>query len=215
MVGRAKDLIIRGGHNVDPAAIEDTLLEHPAVTAAAAVGRPDPHAGEVPVAFVTVAPGSKLAGPELKAWVAEHVPSVPPPQSTSRSSTRSRSPRSASRTSPSFGAGRPSRRPARRLPATRSPIGSAPVCSTSDMVPSGLTRDRRRRGSSFLKIPGVCTGYLRRVMLRHVELALVRPGVGPWTARPVEPVREYQRAPKRSAWQAAAPLPAWSRPASL
>ena len=30
LVGRAKDLIIRGGHNVDPAAIEDTLLEHPA-----------------------------------------------------------------------------------------------------------------------------------------------------------------------------------------
>jgi fatty-acyl-CoA synthase len=73
LVGRAKDLIIRGGHNIDPAAIEDTLLEHPAVTAAAAVGRPDAHAGEVPVAFATVAPGSKLAGPELKAWAAEHV----------------------------------------------------------------------------------------------------------------------------------------------
>ena len=43
------------------------------MTAAAAVGRPDAHAGEVPVAFATVAPGSKLAGPELKASAAEHV----------------------------------------------------------------------------------------------------------------------------------------------
>jgi fatty-acyl-CoA synthase len=73
LVGRARDLIIRGGHNIDPAAIEDALLEHPAVTSASAVGRPDVHAGEVPVAFATVAPGSKLTGQELKAWAAEHV----------------------------------------------------------------------------------------------------------------------------------------------
>ena len=58
LVGRAKDLIIRGGHNIDPAVIEDALLEHPAVTAAAAVGRPDAHAGEVPVAYVTLAAGA-------------------------------------------------------------------------------------------------------------------------------------------------------------
>ena len=60
LAGRAKDLIIRGGHNIDPATIEDALLAHPDVTAAAAVGRPDPHSGEVPVAFVTLAPGSEL-----------------------------------------------------------------------------------------------------------------------------------------------------------
>ena len=41
LAGRAKDLIIRGGHNIDPAVIEDALLAHPQVTAAAAVGRPD------------------------------------------------------------------------------------------------------------------------------------------------------------------------------
>ena len=57
LTGRAKDLIIRGGHNIDPAIIEDALLAHPQVTAAAAVGRPDVHAGEVPVAYVTLAPG--------------------------------------------------------------------------------------------------------------------------------------------------------------
>ena len=58
LAGRAKDLIIRGGHNIDPAVIENALLAHPAVTAAQAVGRPDVHAGEVPVAFVTLTPGA-------------------------------------------------------------------------------------------------------------------------------------------------------------
>ncbi|MEW1910020.1 acyl-CoA synthetase [Kitasatospora sp. NPDC085895] len=74
LVGRAKDLIIRGGHNIDPAAIEDTLLAHPEVTAAAVVGRPDPHAGEVPVAYVTLAPCARSNPAELLAWAAERVP---------------------------------------------------------------------------------------------------------------------------------------------
>ena len=74
LAGRAKDLIIRGGHNIDPATIEDALLEHPDVTAAAAVGRPDPHAGEVPVAFVTLLPGAERTPDELEAWAADHVP---------------------------------------------------------------------------------------------------------------------------------------------
>jgi fatty-acyl-CoA synthase len=74
LAGRAKDLIIRGGHNIDPQGIEDALLEHPAVTMAAAVGRPDPHAGEVPVAFVTVAPGSAVTAEALHAWAQEHAP---------------------------------------------------------------------------------------------------------------------------------------------
>jgi acyl-CoA synthetase (AMP-forming)/AMP-acid ligase II len=74
LVGRAKDLIIRGGHNIDPAVIENALLAHPAVAAAQAVGRPDVHAGEVPVAFVTLAPGSTTTPEELKTWAAQHVP---------------------------------------------------------------------------------------------------------------------------------------------
>jgi fatty-acyl-CoA synthase len=74
LAGRAKDLIIRGGHNIDPATIEDALLKHPAVTAAAAVGRPDRHAGEVPVAYVTVTNESSLTSDELEAWAAAHVP---------------------------------------------------------------------------------------------------------------------------------------------
>ena len=71
LTGRAKDLIIRGGHNIDPRMIEDALLEHPHVTAAGAVGRPDPHAGEVPVAYVTL--GQATSEHELLAWAADHV----------------------------------------------------------------------------------------------------------------------------------------------
>jgi fatty-acyl-CoA synthase len=74
LVGRAKDLIIRGGHNIDPAVIESALLAHPAVTAAQAVGRPDLHAGEVPVAFVTLTPGATATPEELRGWASDHVP---------------------------------------------------------------------------------------------------------------------------------------------
>ena len=74
LAGRAKDLIIRGGHNIDPAVIEDALLEHPAVRAAAAVGRPDAHAGEVPVAYVALAEGAAATAEELRAWAAGRVP---------------------------------------------------------------------------------------------------------------------------------------------
>ena len=70
LTGRAKDLIIRGGHNIDPAAIEDALLLHPAVADAAAVGRPDPRAGEVPVAYVTLTPGIAATETELAAFIA-------------------------------------------------------------------------------------------------------------------------------------------------
>jgi fatty-acyl-CoA synthase len=66
-------LIIRGGHNIDPAIIEDALLAHPQVTAAAAVGRPDVHAGEVPVAYVTLAPGATVTGDQLRDFAADRV----------------------------------------------------------------------------------------------------------------------------------------------
>ncbi|WP_372669231.1 acyl-CoA synthetase [Amycolatopsis kentuckyensis] len=74
LAGRAKDLIIRGGHNIDPAVVEDALLAHPAVTAAGAVGRPDAHAGEVPVAYVTLAAGASVTEEDLCGWARERVP---------------------------------------------------------------------------------------------------------------------------------------------
>ena len=71
--GRAKDLIIRGGHNIDPTLVEDALLAHAQVAAAAAVGRPDPHAGEVPVAYVVLTPGATVGEDELRRWARARV----------------------------------------------------------------------------------------------------------------------------------------------
>lgn len=58
VTGRQKDIIIRGGHNIDPQGIEDALLAHRDVRDAAAVGMPDAYAGELPVAFVALHPGA-------------------------------------------------------------------------------------------------------------------------------------------------------------
>jgi len=73
VTGRAKDVIIRGGHNIDPAIIEDALLLHPDVAIAAAVGQPDPHAGELPVAYVTLKAGATTDAESLLAFVAPRV----------------------------------------------------------------------------------------------------------------------------------------------
>jgi fatty-acyl-CoA synthase len=74
ITGRAKDLVIRGGHNIDPAPIEDLLFQHPAVSLAAVVGQPDPYAGELPVAYVQLKPDATIAPGELEAWVRERTP---------------------------------------------------------------------------------------------------------------------------------------------
>jgi fatty-acyl-CoA synthase len=73
ITGRAKDLIIRGGHNIDPAEIEEALLGHPAVGFAGAIGQPDSHAGEVPCAFVELVEGATATPEELIAHCKEHV----------------------------------------------------------------------------------------------------------------------------------------------
>jgi long-chain acyl-CoA synthetase len=65
VVDRLKDLIIRGGINVYPRDIEDEMLTHPDVVAAAAVGRPDPLYGEEVVAFVQLRPGAIVTEAEL------------------------------------------------------------------------------------------------------------------------------------------------------
>ena len=75
--GRAKDLIIRGGHNIDPKVIEDALGAHPGVDLCAAVGAPDAYAGELPVAFATLKPGSTVSEAELLAFTAERVDEAP------------------------------------------------------------------------------------------------------------------------------------------
>ncbi len=65
LTGRRKELIIRGGHNIDPAVIEEPLYRLPEVKMAAAVGSPDPHAGEIPVAFVELKDGATITEGEI------------------------------------------------------------------------------------------------------------------------------------------------------
>lgn len=60
ITGRAKDLIIRGGHNIDPAPVEEALYSYPRITDAAVVGMPDPDTGELPVAYVVAADGADI-----------------------------------------------------------------------------------------------------------------------------------------------------------
>jgi fatty-acyl-CoA synthase len=75
--GRAKDLIIRSGHNIDPKVIEDALGAHPAVDLCAAVGAPDAYAGELPVVFVTLKAGAQATEAELLAFTAQRVDEAP------------------------------------------------------------------------------------------------------------------------------------------
>ncbi|PIA66101.1 acyl-CoA synthetase [Pseudomonas sediminis] len=74
LTGRSKDLIIRGGHNIDPQMIEEALHKHPAVAMAAAVGKPDEKAGELPVVYVQLKPGAQASEVELLEHAAAHIP---------------------------------------------------------------------------------------------------------------------------------------------
>lgn len=74
LTGRSKDLIIRGGHNIDPQMIEEALHKHPAVAIAAAVGKPDEKAGELPVVYVQLKPGAQASEVELLEHAAAHIP---------------------------------------------------------------------------------------------------------------------------------------------
>jgi fatty-acyl-CoA synthase len=67
IAGRSKDLIIRSGHNIDPAMIENAMSTHPAIALAAAVGLPDAYAGELPVCFVELRPGVEASVEVLQA----------------------------------------------------------------------------------------------------------------------------------------------------
>ena len=69
ITGRAKDVILRSGHNIDPAVIEEALLSHDAVAFAGAIGQPDARTGEMPCAYVEL-----VGGAEVKpAALLEHV----------------------------------------------------------------------------------------------------------------------------------------------
>ena len=73
ITGRAKDLIIRGGHNIDPALIEEALAAHPDVAFVGAIGQPDGHAGEVAAAYVELKTGATATNEALLAFAREHI----------------------------------------------------------------------------------------------------------------------------------------------
>lgn len=73
LTGRKKDVIIRGGHNIDPSLIEEALHRHPDVQLAAAVGRPDTYAGELPVAYVQLKTGAAYSAEALMGFARTHI----------------------------------------------------------------------------------------------------------------------------------------------
>jgi fatty-acyl-CoA synthase len=77
LTGREKDLIVRSGHNIDPAAIEDVANVFAGVQISAAVGMPDQYAGEVPALFVVLAPGAEVDLSVLKAHLEANVHEPP------------------------------------------------------------------------------------------------------------------------------------------
>ena len=74
ITGRAKDLIIRGGHNIDPGMVEEVLTTHPKVALAAVIGQPDAYAGELPCAYLELNEGESVTAEELVAFAKENVP---------------------------------------------------------------------------------------------------------------------------------------------
>jgi fatty-acyl-CoA synthase len=77
LTGRAKDLIVRSGHNINPTDIEDVANSFPGVQISAAVGMPDAYAGEVPILYAIPAPGVQLDAELLQRYLEDHVAEPP------------------------------------------------------------------------------------------------------------------------------------------
>ncbi|MFE2714892.1 long-chain fatty acid--CoA ligase [Streptomyces mirabilis] len=73
IIGRTKDVIIRGGYNVYPREVEDVLYEHPAVADAAVIGLPSSDLGEEVGAAVVLKPGARTTAEELREYVKHQV----------------------------------------------------------------------------------------------------------------------------------------------
>ncbi len=73
IVGRLKDMFIVGGFNAYPAEIENALLRHPDIQQVAVIGIPEPRLGEVGMAFVVLAPASKISAEDVIAWMRERL----------------------------------------------------------------------------------------------------------------------------------------------
>jgi fatty-acyl-CoA synthase len=68
VIGRLKDMIIRGGENIYPREVEDFLMTHPNISEAQVVGIPDEYFGEIPVAFIKPRLGETLVEEEVLAY---------------------------------------------------------------------------------------------------------------------------------------------------
>ncbi|MFT6169355.1 MAG: fatty-acyl-CoA synthase/long-chain acyl-CoA synthetase [Celeribacter sp.] len=73
ITGRAKDLIIRGGHNIDPAEIEEALAGHEAVAFVGAIGQPCAYSGELPCAYVELVDGATVTIDDLMTYAKAHI----------------------------------------------------------------------------------------------------------------------------------------------
>ncbi len=73
ITGRAKDLIIRGGHNIDPAVIEEALMGCEGVGFVGAIGQPDAHSGELPCAYVELGKGASVTVEQLMDYAKTHI----------------------------------------------------------------------------------------------------------------------------------------------
>src|SRR5690606_27976465 len=78
--GRIDDIIIRGGENISPGEVEETLLAHPAVADAAAIGLPSRQWGETVSAVVVKVKGAEVTEDELRDWVTSHLRSSRSPE---------------------------------------------------------------------------------------------------------------------------------------
>lgn len=73
IIGRRKEMIIRGGNNVTPREVEDVLRTHPAVDDVCVVGVPNDLLGELVCACVVPVEGAILTGDELKEFCRDHL----------------------------------------------------------------------------------------------------------------------------------------------
>ncbi len=73
LTGREKEMIIRGGHNIDPKSIEEVMYTHPQVAFAAAIGKPDSYAGELPILYIEPKANANISQIELEHFAAQHI----------------------------------------------------------------------------------------------------------------------------------------------
>jgi fatty-acyl-CoA synthase len=73
IVGRSKDMIIRGGENIYPREIEEFLYGHPLIRDISVIGVPDDKYGEEVMAWVILKPGAEVTGDQLGEWCRERI----------------------------------------------------------------------------------------------------------------------------------------------